>query len=240
MTEPPASPPPDPTADPPPFSTPQSPPYPSDGGGYPTYQSGSARVEPPTAGLPPSYPPVTAPPAYGQGPTGGSRRLVLGVAVALVFAIALCGVIGVAGLLVLGNDKSGTASEPVAVTPSQAPTEAPGQVLPTDFPTVFPLRSLFPVPGMPDDKPHDIVYEVTGAADTATVVYLGADDVSVETQQVNLPWRKEITPGTGIVATTVTAFSPLGKTISCRITVDGQQVAADTDNAMVVCIGMVR
>lgn len=241
MTEPPAAPPPpDPTAEPPPFSTPHSPPYPSAGGGYPTYQPGSARVEPPTADLPPSYPPVTAPPAYGQGPAGGSRRLVLGVVVAVVFAIALCAVIGVGGLLVLGDNRGGSSSDPVAVAPSQAPSDAPGQAVPTGFPSVFPLPSLFPFPGPPDDTPHDIVYDVTGAADTATVVYLRADDAAVQTEQVNLPWRREVTPGTGIVATTLTAFSPSGKTISCRITVDGQQVAADTDDAMVVCIGVVR
>jgi Mycobacterium membrane protein len=208
------------------------------GGGYPTYQPGSAPVPQP-AYPPPGYPPVTEPLVYAEAPARRSRRPVVAVAATLV-ALAVCGLVGVAGFVLLGNHTSGTASQPVAVAPSQAPSHAPGQAIPTDFPSVFPLPSLFPLPGGPDDLPHDIVYGVTGAAETATVVYLGADHAAVETEQVNLPWRRETTPGTGMVATTLTAFSPMGKTISCRISVDGQQVAADTDDAMVVCIGMVR
>jgi hypothetical protein len=234
MTEPPAAPPPpDPTADPPPFSTPYSPPYPAGGGGYPTYLPGSAPVEPRPVD-PPTYPPVTAVPAYGQDRPARSGRLGIGLAVTLALAIGGCGVIGIASFVLLSNNRSGSTSQPVAVEPSQAPTEAPGQAVPTDPPSSVPFG------GAPDDTPHDIVYEVTGAADTAAVAYLDADDASVKTEQVNLPWRREIKPGTGIVATTLTAFSPSGETVSCRITVDGQQVDADAGKGMVVCVGLVR
>jgi Mycobacterium membrane protein len=219
MTEPPAAPRPDPTADPPPFSTPQSPPYPAGGAGYPTYLPGAAPVPPPQ----PTYPPVTAVPEYLQKTPRSSRGLVIGVGLGLAVVIALCGVIGVGGFVLLGDrNNSGTAS-PVA-----APTEAGSQGPPTSQPTESPS--------------HEIVYEVTGDSRTATVSYSGGDDILVGTERVDLPWRNEVTTGGGPRPVTIMAFGTPGKKVSCQISVDGQLLDAkeDEDGTLVICIGLVR
>jgi Mycobacterium membrane protein len=214
MTEPPASPPPDPTADPPPFSTPQNPPYPADGNEYPTYLPGIASVQHP----PPAYPPVTAVPAYLEETPRGSRGLAIG-GIGVLAAIALGGLIGVGSFVNLDNGNSVASTAKPAAVPSEAPSR----------------RSS--IPELPAGSAHTVVYEVTGDGD-ATVAYLGYRDfLDVHSEQVDLPWHKEITADMGLLPVSLTAFGFSGGQLSCRISVDGTEVDSDTDDACVICSG---
>lgn len=218
----------DPAAGPPPFATPQSPPYPAGDGGYPTYRPGSAPVEPP-----PAYQPVTAVPAYPPKSSAGSHRLAIGLVATLVVALALCGLIGAGAFIALGHDEGSPVAAP-APEPAVARSDAR-----TDFPTIFPTVIPSWFAEAPGGTPRDVVYQVTGDRGPVNVTYLGADD-TVESEQVDLPWRKEFTINTGLLPLTVTAFGPMDGTLSCQISVDGHQLVADTDDTVVACFGLIR
>jgi hypothetical protein len=60
----------------------------------------------------------------------------------------------------------------------------------------------------------------------------------VESEQVDLPWRKKITVNTGFLPVTLAAYGPPGNEISCRISVDGRETASATGDGVVTCIGI--
>ncbi|RUQ98990.1 MmpS family transport accessory protein [Labedella endophytica] len=115
-------------------------------------------------------------------------------------------------------------------------------------PTVSPVDPFtpeagVPTPGVPapgeEERTVEVVYEVSGEASDATIVYLSvtaadaANDIETLSGQA-LPWTEdfEATVGGGFAYTTFNITATNGVEdegpISCRITVDGVVVAEDT------------
>lgn len=75
---------------------------------------------------------------------------------------------------------------------------------------------------------HTIVYSVSGTARDASVVFSGS---STTVDRVALPWHRDV-PVTGTVGwlTFSVVVGPSGGTVACRITVDGQVVATNSQS----------
>jgi hypothetical protein len=211
MTVPP--PPPDPTSDPPPYRTPQAPPYPASGTSYRTYQLGSAPVQPP----------VTALPAYDGGTARRTRALAIGV-LATALVVLLCGVCGVAGFLL----SRGTSGGKQAAAPA---TQAPAS------PAKASQAPVAAGPASPGRGAHTVVYELTGNTDTALVTY--AVNIGASPEEVDLPWRKQVTVDNHSFLVTVLAVHLRGGPLTCRILVDGREIAKNTSDNAVTCTHLV-
>lgn len=202
---------PDPASDPPPYTTPQAPPYPSTGTSYPTYQLGSAPVEPP----------VTAVPAYRGGTARRARALAIGV-LATAFVVLLCGVLGIAGFLLSRGTSDGERA------PAAAPTQA----------VASPARTGEAAgPASPASGAHTVVYELSGSTDTALVTY--AVNVGASPEEVDLPWRKQVTVDSHSFLVTILAVHFRGGPLTCRIVVDGREIAKNTSDNAVTCTHLV-
>jgi hypothetical protein len=81
---------------------------------------------------------------------------------------------------------------------------------------------------------HTIVYTVTGSgtANITFVLYASVDNGAASGDDVALPWTKTVT-GQGIIGTyNVGATLVTGTSISCRITIDGNQVASESSTGI--------
>jgi Mycobacterium membrane protein len=235
----------------------------------PAYQPGYAPLPPP--GTAPEGYPGTAqfstqpgygppPPPYGPGqpgqPPAPPPRKSNAPLIAVILAVSalLCGGAVTAGVLVVNNvaDRAKEAVKPITdPTVPTLPTDAPG--LPTDLPglpTDLPglptdLPSLpTDLPGIPGSgKKITVEYEVTGDG-PAEIVYtekLGESPKRVS--KAKLPWKKKVTmEGAALVSVAAVRSATDSGTISCRATVDGEEVAQRTREgtfATVSCVKMV-
>jgi hypothetical protein len=169
---------------------------------------------------PPAYTPVTAVPAYLEPAPRRSRGLVIGV-VAAALAV-LCGLGGVAGFL-LARDGDGGSSGGGSAPRTQDPVSAE-PTPPSDSPA-------------PGGSAHTVIYEVSGGSGPAIITY--ATDGAPAPEQVDLPWRKELTvtdrPNLAMVFALQFSHAPL----TCRILVDGQEVTTETSDNSVTCTHVV-
>jgi len=200
---------------------------------------GSGQPPPGFGQPPPGY--GQPPPGYGQPPPKRSNVPI--VAVILAVALLLCGGVATAGVLAFNRAKDRAEEALKPITDPAFPTEIP-QVpgLPTDVPD-FPTD----IPNFPDPdataKEITVVYEVTGDG-PASIIYtekLGESPKRLD--NVDLPWQVETTM-TGATLVSVTAIRSGTDTgaISCRATVDGEEVAQRTREgtfATASCIKMV-
>jgi hypothetical protein len=235
MTVPPALPPPrpdptspDPISDPPPYTMPHAPPYPSSGTGYPTYQLGSAPVESP----------VTAVPMYGTGRR--TRALAVGV-LATALVVLLCGVCGIAGfLLSRRTSQGGPVSAQAAASPEQTSKAAsPARASKSAAPARTSKAPVAAAPTAPESGTHTVVYEVSGNTDSAFVTYAVNVNVGAAPEDIDLPWRKQVTVDSRSFLVTVLAVHIRGGPLSCRILVDGREITKNTSDNTVTCTHLV-
>ncbi len=145
-----------------------------------------------------------------------------------------------AGVLIVNNvtDRAKEAVEPITdPTLPALPTEVPG--LPTDLPDL-PTE----VPGLPTDLPSlptdipglpgngrtiSVVYEVTGDGPAEIVYTEKLGDSPKRVSNAKLPWKLETTmEGATLVSVTAVRSGADAGSISCRATVDGEEVAQRT------------
>jgi hypothetical protein len=170
---------------------------------------------PPGYGPPPGYPP-----GYGPPPPPAPRKSNIPlVAVIVAVAILLCGGTVTAGVLVVRNvtDRAKEAVKPITdPTVPAVPTNLP--TLPTDLPGL----------GGDSGKKITVGYQVSGDG-PAEILYaekLGATPKRVS--KAKLPFKVTTTmDGTAFVLLTAVRGDGDGS-ISCRATVDGQEVAQST------------
>jgi hypothetical protein len=182
------------------------------------------------------------PPGYGQGQPGygppprpPKKSNAPLIAVILAVALLLCGGAATAGVLAFNNvkDRTEEALKPITdptlpTLPTEVPdlpTEIPD--LPTDLPT---LPTDIPgLPGTGSGKKITVVYEVTGDG-PAEIVY--TEKLGESPKRVNnaeLPWKFTTTmEGTAFIAVSAFRTSTATGEISCRATVDGEEVAQKT------------
>jgi hypothetical protein len=162
--------------------------------------------------------------------------MAIGVGIALVLAIAVCGVIGVGSFLLLGNGETGSSAEPA---PATVPSEEPARAFPTDLPTDLPtaLPTFFLTAPPTDGPPRAVVLEAGGGGGTAQVMYPGTSGfLDLQSEQVDLPWRKELTVP-GQLSVLMTVISLTGDRVTCRVTLDGREVTSASGEGIVTCVG---
>jgi hypothetical protein len=207
-------------------------PYPGDPAAFPPagYQAAGP--------LPPGY----GPPGYGAPPYGPARRRrsnIPLIALILAVGVLLCGGAVTAGVMVVGavTDRAKEAVKPITEpTLPQIPTEAPDLPgLPTDVP-ILPTD----LPALPGTTGRTITvsYEVTGDG-PVEIAYVHKPGEPKRIADAKLPWRGTTTMGSPafLMVTAVRADAGSGS-ISCRVKVDGEEVAQSTHDggfATVAC-----
>lgn len=189
----------------------------------------------------PPPPPGYGTPGYtGPPPPAPKKSNAPLIGVILAVALLLCGGVVTAGVLVVNTvtDRAKEAIEPITdPTLPTLPTDVPE--LPTDLPTL-PTD----VPDLPGEgKAFTVVYEVTGDG-PADILY--AEKLGEQPKRlsgVDLPWKLEV-PMQGSALVLVSGFrTETGDgEISCRATVDGEEVAQRTRDggfASATCTKMV-
>ncbi len=237
-------------------------------GGPPAYQPGYASLPPPGQEQE-AYPPTSQfpaepgygppPPPYGPGQPGPPpppprRSNAPLIAVILAVSVLLCGGAVTAGVLVVNEvtDRAKEAVEPIIdPTVPALPTEIPD--LPTDvpdLPTDLPglptdLPSLpTAIPGLPGSgKKIKVEYEVTGDGPAQIVWTEKLGESPKRVGDVKLPWKLKTTmEGATLVSVTAVRSAADQGSISCRATVDGEEVAQRTSEgpfATASCLKMV-
>ena len=191
--------------------------------------------EPPDYGQPGYAPPgYGPPPGYegqpGYGPPAPRKSNVPLVAVIVAVAVLLCGGAVTAGTLVVSNvaDRAKEAVKPITdPTLPPIPTEAPDLPgLPTDLPTL--PTDLPNLPGGTGKK-ITVRYEVTGDGPAEILYTKKLGETPHRVNNAKLPWK--ITTkmeGTAFVSVTAVRSGADSGSISCRATVDGEEVAQRT------------
>ncbi|GAA4688394.1 MmpS family transport accessory protein [Phytohabitans rumicis] len=156
---------------------------------------------------PPTYSyeqPAATPPNRSNGPL---------LAIVIALAVLLVGGAGVTGVLLLRNGDGGNQGS--GVTPSaDTPVTTRSETSRDDG----------------EGEGKVVVYEVSGDG-PVSIVYLKEDGRSLApAKDTDLPWRLELTLEKDAVAVTVTAIRRAGGDgeVTCRITVDGKEVAKRT------------
>jgi hypothetical protein len=143
--------------------------------------------------------------------------------------------------VLLVNRATDKAQEAIDSLPTAVPTEDVPELpdLPTDLPTLPTLPTDLPtdLPELPTGIPNapgkgtalKVEYEVTGDG-PVEIVYmdeLGKDPKRV--RNASLPWRKKLTlHGSALISVVAVRGSTSEGSVSCRATVDGQEVAQKT------------
>jgi hypothetical protein len=177
---------------------------------------------------PPGYgPPGYGQPGYGRPPRPPKRSKLPFVALGIVVLLLLCAGGITAGVVAFHKaaDKAQEALKPITDLPATGDPDP----LPTDVPTQ-PTDD----PGQPgstgDGKTITVVYEVTGDG-PASIIYtdkLGETPQRVE--NATLPWTHTTTmDGTALLSVTGIRTGTDDGSISCRATVDGQEVVQRTN-----------
>ncbi|MET0419180.1 MAG: MmpS family transport accessory protein [Actinoplanes sp.] len=184
-------------------------------------------------GPPPGY--GQGQPGYGPPPRPPKRSNVPLVALILAVTVLLCGGVATAGVLAFNNvkDRTEEAIKPITdPTLPALPTDVPD--LPTDLPDLPTDLPTLPtdLPGLPGNgsgKKITVGYEVTGDG-PAEIVYtekLGETPKRISVDK--LPWKFTTTmEGTVLIAVSAFRSSTDTGEISCRATVDGEEVAQKT------------
>ena len=187
---------------------------------------------PPPGSVPPGYgTPGYGAPGYGPPPPRKSNVPLIAVIVAVT--LLLCGGAVTAGVLVVRNvtDRAKEAIEPIVdPTPPALPTDLPTMPtnlpeLPTDLPGL-PTN----LPQLPDTgKKITVVYEVTGDGPAEIVYTEKLGDGPKRVSNVKLPWKITTTmQGAALVSVVAVRSATDNGEISCRATVDGEEVAQRT------------
>jgi hypothetical protein len=211
----------------PPSGYPAQPPY--DQGPQPGYD-----VQHGGYGPPPGYGPPQ--PGYGPPAPPPKRSKVPFIAALLAITVLLCGGAATAGMLAFNKakDRAEEAIKPITEpTLPTLPTEVPDLPgLPTGLPTDLPTLPT-DVPGLPGPdetgKQITVGYEVTGDGPASIVYTEKLGDSPKRIDNATLPWTVEATmQGTTFVSVTAIRSGTGTGTISCRVTVDGKEVAHRT------------
>jgi hypothetical protein len=135
----------------------------------------------------------------------------------------LCGVFGIGGFLAArGSSSAATTQAPAAVAPANPRASRAAPVRPQTKPT----------PNATRGGSHRVVYEVTGEG-SAFITFATANGISQS--QAKLPWSKEVTVGRNAFAISVLAFQLTGNKVSCRVLLDGTEVAKEGPNRAASC-----
>ena len=148
------------------------------------------------------------------------------IAVIVAVTLLLCGGAVTAGVLVVRNvtDRAKEAIEPIVdPTLPALPTGLP--TVPTDLPEL-PTN----LPDLPDSaKKITVVYEVTGDGPAEIVYTENLGETPKRVSNAKLPWKVTTTmQGAALVSVVAIRSATDNGEISCRATVDGQQVAQRT------------
>jgi hypothetical protein len=117
--------------------------------------------------------------------------------------------------------------------PTSRPTD-----FPTDFPTAGPTDSSSDSTSTDpndDSKPHTVVFTVSGTGQ-ATINY--SKGTEILTVKSALPWTTTVNVPAGQFAghaLTATSSDFSDATMSCKVTVDAQQVSTDSGNGSAFC-----
>lgn len=117
--------------------------------------------------------------------------------------------------------------------PTSGPTD-----LPTDLPTAGPTDPSSDTTSTDpndDSKPHTVVFTVTGTGQATINYSKGTEVLSVKSA---LPWTITVNVPAGQFpghALTATSSDFNGAAMSCKVTVDGQQVSTDSGNDSAFC-----
>lgn len=211
---------------------------------------------PPTGYPPPSYagqpasgPPGYAPPGHVPPPPRRSNKPLIAVIVAV--SVLLCGGVITSGVLLVqrATEKVEEVAAPILQpTLPAVPTDAPGWPgfpgeLPTELPTDLPglptdlpaLPTDLPgLPGLDAGRKFTVTYEVKGDG-PARIVYVerlrGTPKVLAN---VDLPWKVTTDmEGAAIVSIIAQRMGPGEGSITCRASVDGEEVVEQTTNGPV-------
>ena len=214
--------------------------------GHPAQPSGyppQSDFEPPAAPNygPPGYPPPgqgAMQPGYDPPQPPPKRSNAPLIALILAVTVLLCGGAATAGVLIVDNvaDRA-KAIEPITdpalpTSVPELPTEAPDLPgLPTGLPTDLPdLPNLTGNSG----KKITVVYEVTGDGPAEIVYTEKLGDSPQRVGNAKLPWKITTTmEGSAFVSVTAIRTEVDAGTISCRATVDGEQVAQRTSEGTI-------
>lgn len=233
--------PPDPTSGYPPTAQ-----FPQVGGNPPPYDPTSAGYPPPydqaPGGYPPPYDPASGgyppqgppgpPPEYGPPPPPQRRSSLPLIALVLAVALLLCGGVATAGVILVNRatEKAQEIAEPI-INPTlpELPTAGPDLPgLPTGFPDLPGLPTGLPtdLPGIGEGTEMSVTYEVTGDG-SAEIMYMESfGSTPKRVGNVKLPWKVTITmKGTALVSVMAIRTGIDNGSISCRASVDGEQVA---------------
>jgi hypothetical protein len=212
------------------------------GGPYPSgpadYPSAGYRAAGPGNPLPPGY----GPQGYGAPPYGPTRRrrsTIPLIALILAVGVLLCGGAVTAGVMVVGavTDRAKEAVKPITEpTLPQTPTEAPDLPgLPTELPTLPTDLPAFPGAS---GRTITVTYEVTGDG-PVQIAYVHKPGEPKRIADAKLPWRGTTTLDSPafLMVTAIREDAGSGS-ISCRVNVDGEEVAQSTHDggfATVAC-----
>lgn len=171
------------------------------------------------------YPPPSGnqPPRKPKMSRAGTAVLVGG---AVVVALAVFGFIGNA------TDDGGGYRAPTSETFEQPPPPA--------TPQVEPAAPVEQAPAEPVDTTHEVVYRVDGSGSAVSVTYsTNGTGASSQANGESLPWSKtESIEDNVLNVYSLIAQNEGSGEISCSISVDGEQVAAETSTgpyAVVMC-----
>lgn len=114
----------------------------------------------------------------------------------------------------------------------------------SDRPTADPTQSGGSDGPLTDEDPSQrrptlAVYEVTGPG-TADITYDPGDGPEVTEEEVELPWRKEVTVDNRLdltVTAIVPGFDVNSEPFTCRIILDGEEIAQESELHAVTCHG---
>ncbi|RZU78170.1 MmpS family membrane protein [Micromonospora kangleipakensis] len=186
---------------------------------------------PPSTGAAPAAPGSPAPvaePAVERPRGRDGRTTTVVLSVFAVVVLAVCGLLGVAGLLVnlpadpFGAPKVAGPRQDTPTTPDEdedqgAEAAAGGQPAPDPTPTRKPAATPSGGPGR-----FAVAYEVTGQG-PANIQYYDADGYLVELDEVRLPWHTKISTDDPSRASVMAnkGDDKGGRTIACAMTVNG-------------------
>lgn len=166
--------------------------------------------------------PVPAPASAERPHWGDGRTTTIVLSVFAVVVLAVCGFLGVAGLLV-NLPVHAFADPPVAEEPQQNAPSTPeaDRTGPRPTPTPTPTRKPASTPSNGPGR-VTVAYDVTGQG-PVDIQYHDADGYLVQIEGVRLPWHQTIRtddPGQAYVMANK-ADDRGGRTIACSLTIDG-------------------
>jgi hypothetical protein len=132
--------------------------------------------------------------------------------VAAIVTVLLCGACGLGGFLLANRSASNTSTSPAA----GASAAAPRQVTPS-----------------PSPRPS-----ATRAGSHHAIITFGSSN-GISHDQAKLPWHKEVTVQQNSFLVSVVALALGGQQLTCKVLVDGKQVAGATSDAAVQCTQLI-